>query len=316
MPPAAPVSSTFRNAANERFFAEKVQWSPRDLRRSSVRGDQNGRGWEATYDPAGRLVLAETKVGTPAGGLEPSSSPGLPETFGFSFDAAQNLLTKSEQKACEADVDALPLDGSGRNRPATADGVPLEWDAAGNLIRKGDQRFTYDYRNRLTRVLGPGGQEVAAYVYDAFNRRLQKHVAGMVEDTVWANWRPIEVYRNSALYSRRTYGLGLDEIVAVEQDLDGVGGPEREYLPIWDSSGNLAMVTDSAGKPIEKYAYSPSATAGSRSTTRRPPSRSCGWWATRSGSRLRKRSISRSWSRRRKTVASSSPTTPGAATPR
>lgn len=252
-----PVSSSFANAANERFFAERVKWNARNLRQAITRGDQNNRGYEATYDAAGRLSMAEAKVRTEAQEYEKASIPHLPDVFAYTFDGAQNLLSMRQDEACESDVDALPLDGSGRNRPGSVDGETLAWDANGNLRKKGDRTFTYDYRNRLTRVLGPGNAEVAAYSYDAFDRRVSKRVAGVDEETVWAGWQPIEIYRDGVLKTRRTYGLGLDEVISVEQDLDGTGGLEREYLPIYDATNNVAMVTDTAGKPIEKYAYSP-----------------------------------------------------------
>lgn len=252
-----PVSTSFANAANERFFAERVKWNPRNLRQAITRGDQNNRGFEASYDAAGRVVMAEAKVRTEAEEYKKASIPHLPDAFAYTFDGAQNLLSMRQDEACEADVDALPLDGSGRNRPASVDGVTLEWDANGNLKKKGDRTFTYDYRNRLTRVLGPSNSEIAAYKYDAFDRRISKLAAGAEEETVWAGWQPIEIYRDGVLKTRRTYGLGLDEVVSVEQDLDGTGGLEREYLPIYDASNNVAMLTDTDGKPIEKYAYSP-----------------------------------------------------------
>ena len=252
-----PVSTSFANAASERFFAERVKWSARNLRQAITRGDQNNRGYEATYDAAGRLTMAESKVRTPAGEYQKASIPGLPAAFAYTFDGAQNLLSMRQDEVCEADVDLLPLDGSGRNRPGSVDGVALEWDANGNLARKGDRTYKYDYRNRLTRVLGAGDQEIASYAYDSIGRRVRKAAGGSEERTVWAGWQPIEIYRGGVLKTRRTYGSGLDEVLAVEQDLDGTGGLEREYLPIYDATGSVAMLADTDGNPIEKYAYSP-----------------------------------------------------------
>jgi RHS repeat-associated protein len=251
-----PVSATFSNAAGERFFAEQVEWSPRNLRKTITRGDRNGLGYEATYDAAGRLVSAQA-VRKAAAEQQNASVPGLPDSFGYTYDSAQNLLSKRQDEACDENGKQLPLDGSGRNRPGSIDGVPLEWDANGNLARKGDRHYTYDFRNRLTRVLDAEGAEIAAYTYDALNRRVAKEVGGSVEETTWSGWRPLETWQGQALKSRRTYGLGLDEVVAIEQDLDGAAGLEHEYVPVYDAVGNLAMLADPAGEPIEKYAYSP-----------------------------------------------------------
>ena len=148
------------------------------------------------------------------------------------------------------------LDASGRNRPASAGGQPLAWDANGNLAAKGDLRFAYDERNRLTRVDGPGG-ELVSYAYDAFNRRVRRTEGGVVTETVWDGWQPIEEYENGQLVERRTYGVGLDELLWVERDADGNGSLEASWFPIFDATGNVAMVVDGNGRPIEVYEYSP-----------------------------------------------------------
>ena len=122
-------------------------------------------------------------------------------------------------------------------------------------------RFHFDFRNRLTRVTtgeGEAEEEIAAYAYDAFNRRVRKVVGETTEETVWSGWRALEQYENGDLRSRRTYGRGLDEVVLLEQDLDGNGLVEMEYVPLYDETGNLVMVTrDEDAEPVERYEYTP-----------------------------------------------------------
>lgn len=48
-----------------------------------------------------------------------------------------------------------------------------------------------------------------------------------------------------------------DEIVRLENDLDGDGTPETSYAPVYDSTGNLVALTGAQGKPIERYLYDP-----------------------------------------------------------
>ncbi|HBL31089.1 MAG TPA: hypothetical protein DD490_30040 [Acidobacteria bacterium] len=128
--------------------------------------------------------------------LDPATLAALPEGAAFTYDAAQNLLARTVRQSGAPKTEEMPLDASGRNRPASVNGKPLEWDANGNLTRKGDLRFQYDDRNRLTKVTNLAGQEQASYAYDAFNRRLQRTVGSEARETVWSGWQPIEEYRN------------------------------------------------------------------------------------------------------------------------
>lgn len=254
------TTTTVTAPGGARVFAEALGWSPRSLKTASSRGDLNGRGLALSYDPAGRLIEAVRSGDPVALAAAAKSSPSLEadlKRFLFQYDAAENLLQRTEVEANVPTLTSLPLDSSGRNRPGAVGGVPLAWDAAGNLTGRGDLTLHYDYRNRLTQVTDSGGQEVARYAYDAFNRRVERTVDGVTYETAWSGWQPLEDYSGGQLAERRLYGVGLDEIVQVEADRTGDGSLETTYVPLYDETGNLALVTDAAGKPIERYSYSP-----------------------------------------------------------
>jgi hypothetical protein len=94
----------------------------------------------------------------------------LADAFAYAYDPAQNLLSTTKKENGIPDAVALPLDGSKRNRPGAVGSEALTWDANGNLLSKGDLRFQYDYRNRLTRVSHANGDEVATYEYEVGGR--------------------------------------------------------------------------------------------------------------------------------------------------
>ncbi|HXO42200.1 MAG TPA: RHS repeat-associated core domain-containing protein, partial [Thermoanaerobaculia bacterium] len=50
---------------------------------------------------------------------------------------------------------------------------------------------------------------------------------------------------------------GLDDIVYLESDLDGSGNVAAKSWPLYDASGNVVLLTDGAGKPLERYDYTP-----------------------------------------------------------
>jgi YD repeat-containing protein len=229
---------------------------------SHRRDDLNSHDRSFSYDPAGRLA----SVGVSAGEF-----PGLPVGWSFEHDPADNLVTVADEGLPGSGPIELPLDGSGRNRPSSVGGVPLAWDVNGNLTQKGDLRFHYDFRNRLARVADGAGQEVVRYAYDALDRRVSRTAGGSVTETVWSGMQPIEDYVDGQLAVRRTYGLGLDELVWVERDTDGDGTLDAGYHPVYDATGNLAMVVDGDGEPIEAYAYSPFGRRWVRVNDRAPP---------------------------------------------
>jgi RHS repeat-associated protein len=256
-------SARFEGSEGATVLSEALSWSPRGLKTATARGDRNDRGAVFAYDPAGRLVVS-AEVGDPLA-LAPNNTAtsavtlaSLPERVGFSYDQAENLRSRAraEDEVVTSEV-SFPLDGSGRNRPGAMDGTTLDWDANGNLVQKGNLTFEYDFRDRLTRVINGTGDQVASYSYDAFNRRVAKAVNGVTEQTVWSGWRPLEEYTDGQLSERRTYGLAIDELVRVESDLTGDGTLETVLQPVYDSSGNIALVTGSDGRILERYDNDP-----------------------------------------------------------
>ncbi len=253
------VDSNFSLAGESATFQESLAWSPRSLKTGQSRGDLGGAGRVFAYDGAKRLI--ESARVPPALAQRPGNTPpdvallaSLPERTSYQHDNAMNLIRSTTTQRGIEQITDLPPDN--RNRPSAVGGVALEWDAAGNMKRKGDMQMYYDFKSRLTRV-ARAGVEVAKYHYDAFNRRVKVETPTHTEDSVWDGWQSLETYRDGALASRRVYGNGIDEILQQEADLDGDGTVEQTYYPITDSTGNVAMLTGADGKPIERYFYTP-----------------------------------------------------------
>jgi RHS repeat-associated protein len=254
-----PVGSTLTGGSDRPLFGEDHVWSARGLRQSTARASENGAALRFDYDGAGRLTRARRSVLEGEQAIPASGWPGLPEEHAFGYDAADNLLSKLEQSTCEPETVTLPLDGSGRNRPGAIGETQLAWSANGNLALAGERRFVYDAKDRLVAVEdASSGLRLVEYRYDAFDRRIGKALStGLTEETVWDGWQPIEVYRNDQLASRRTYGWGLDEVVSLEQDVDWAAGVEEEFVPVYDETGNVALLLRPDGQVVERYEYGP-----------------------------------------------------------
>ena len=239
---------------------EVLGWSSRNLLESHQRLDLAGAMQTHTYDDAGRLLASQWEDG--AGASLEWSPLGGETSFGFSYDAAENLVQGTRGNACGSQQAAFTI--GDRNRPTAVDGKVIEWDANGNLTRKGNRLYSYDYRGRLVKVeeepSAGSPVEVVRYTYDASNRRVGRQVPGSdAVQTVWDGWRPVEEYRvgsdgSTQLIARRTYGAGLDEIVLLEAETEAGWS---SAIPFYDVTGNLVQLVATDGTVVERYEYAP-----------------------------------------------------------
>ena len=235
-------------------YHEDLAWSPRNLKVGSTRHDL-GQGHVFTYDGAGRLkTLSQVPEVAEALGQATKTSIAPDETF--AYNAAQAMVSRTKAVEGVAEPIATPPDTSGRNRPASGGTTALTWNLNGNLVRRGNREFVHDWRNRIREVRDADtGATLAEYEYDAFNRRIGKTVGSDTVETVYQGWQEAEQYKNGQLAERRIFGQGLEEMVRVEKDLDGNGSLEQTQVPVYDSSGNLALISDGTGRPLERYTY-------------------------------------------------------------
>ncbi|MEO1084328.1 MAG: hypothetical protein AAFY88_08805, partial [Acidobacteriota bacterium] len=228
--------------------------------------DRGNQGWMRTYDDAGRLVSQAAGGFSSGGGAEPGGYFGtsIASDFAFSYDTVDQLTSRTEAHSCSSETDVFTPDASGRNRLASINGTALAYDDNGYLTQKGDLHFTYDYLGRLIKVErqdGGGMQVIALYGYDGLNRRITRTAGGSTWRTAWDGWRPVEEYllggSDPVLMSRRIYGAGFDEIIGLQVRPTSAASELTDYVPLYDQIGNLVVLADVNGKPVERYDYSP-----------------------------------------------------------
>jgi RHS repeat-associated protein len=130
-------------------------------------------------------------------------------------------------------------------------GYPLAYDENGNLTQRqtaqGPVNYTWDARNRLSRIDGPNGS--AAFKYDALGRRLEKTVNGRTTQYLYDGAQAIAELQGSAIGATYLTGLAIDEILARYSN-----GAERSQLT--DALGSIIAQAKEDRSIQNHYAYS------------------------------------------------------------
>jgi RHS repeat-associated protein len=158
---------------------------------------------------------------------------------------------------------------TGSNNKLQSDGVyNYLYDGEGNLTKRTDivtgevTEYSWDYRNRLTFVVGKNGSgsviKSAQYSYDALNRRIVKEVdadgagsgVSQVERLVYDGQQIALTFDGGGNQTHRyLYGVETDQILADE----GAGG--SVLWPLTDNLGTVRDLVDSSGVIQNRIGY-------------------------------------------------------------
>jgi RHS repeat-associated protein len=161
------------------------------------------------------------------------------------------------------------------NEYASVGVTPEAYDNDGNLINDGTLGYQWDYRNRLRLVCflptpsascaTPGASVIAVYNYDAMNRRIAKIVtnSGALNGTTnfyYSGWRTVEERTGAdALIQQYVYGIGKDELLVLDRNLDGdnsaIGSGDQRLFYHQNALNSVFALTDSGGTVQEGYQY-------------------------------------------------------------
>ncbi|MFZ3232587.1 MAG: RHS repeat-associated core domain-containing protein [Patescibacteria group bacterium] len=252
-----------------------------------------------SYDPLGRLTGTDRGDGI---GRKADRSRGEKLETAYSYDgngnrdAVEQTFSKTNKKGVEkektrvADYSANALDqysgvafylsGSSDSRRDDGHGkktTSFRYDKNGNLVDDGNREYSYDYRNRLTKVESYGTEKgdkvkkietLSEFRYDPLGRRTEKIsyddgrkdsatrylYAG--QDALEEDDYPLEGKRETLSATREyVYGNGTDDALAAYASKPGAKGRTTAYFYHKDRLGSVAAVTDARGKAVARYAY-------------------------------------------------------------
>ncbi|HVN63162.1 MAG TPA: RHS repeat-associated core domain-containing protein, partial [Candidatus Binataceae bacterium] len=170
---------------------------------------------EYIYDPDGRVIQK-------TGSLAQTQMPQA--VSGNTFNAANEMLTFN--------------------------GVPLTYDAAGNLTSDAQNTYSWDLRNHLSSISGGSS---ASFLYDAFGRRAAKVINGTTTQFLYDGLNPVQELDGASPPNPTASlltGIGIDEYF---QRTDSTGS--RSFLA--DALGSTLALTDNAAALQSQYAYEP-----------------------------------------------------------
>lgn len=124
--------------------------------------------------------------------------------------------------------------------------VERVYDAQGNLIEKGDVRYSYDSENRLVQVVT--ADAVIDYEYDSFGHRVSRTMNGERERYIYVGTQEFGIIDESGAFKEfRIPGLSPhDDILRpIAIETKGV-----VYAPIHNAQGNIVKLIDIATKEV------------------------------------------------------------------
>jgi len=117
--------------------------------------------------------------------------------------------------------------------------------------------YTYDAENQITKIEFPSGR-IARYIYDGLGRRIEKDVDGLITRYVYDKEDILlEVNVDGTAIAKYTHGLGIDEPIIMERDLNvnGTFEDDERFYYHTDSLNSITHITNSSGSVVQSYVY-------------------------------------------------------------
>ena len=142
---------------------------------------------------------------------------------------------------------------SATNRYTAIGGSSISHDEAGNLtVDKDGYQYTYDYENRVVKIVAEQETLIAEFDYDAQGRRMRVYDAVADTTTLYYysdNWQVLAEYDDAGnQQAYYVYGNYIDEVLLMRRD-----GSDKYYLH--DHLYSPAALLDASGNVVERYEY-------------------------------------------------------------
>ena len=201
----------------------------------------NGTRTSYAYDAASRLTS-----------LLHQGPTAVIEALTYTYDAVGNRLgatRANDQATLLPDAVQAAYDAANEQVQFNSTTPNLTYDANGNLTSQtdasGTTTYTWDGRNRLVAISGPGVN--ASFTYDALGRRVSKTINGVRTDYQYDKQDLVAELGGGAVGATYLRSLSIDEPFVRQ-------GATLEYYHA-DVLGSILRLTDVVGAVTTTYAY-------------------------------------------------------------
>jgi len=197
----------------------------------------NGVATEHQYDAASRLTA-----------LLYRNAAGQLGDLTYQYDSAGNRTGVGgafSRTLVPTAVPAASYDAA--NRQLGFGSQTLSYDPNGNLTSDGVNLYTWNARNQLVAITGPGA--TVTFSYDALGRRQSRTVNGASTQVLYDGLTPIQEAGSTGIAILLT-GAGIDEYLTRTD----AAGPRTL---VTDALGSTVALTDAAGAVQTQYTYEP-----------------------------------------------------------
>lgn len=190
----------------------------------------------------------------------PGTHPWLSQTWSYSYDASDRLLTGNGTIAGNSSFGYDKLDNAtsfagltgtynNLNQISTFNGTSYTYDNNGNLTSDGTRTYTYDAADRLLTVTQ--GSAVTTYGYDGLGRRVKRTYANGSSTETRYLWCGIAICQTR----------DATDTVTAKVFTEGEYRPSgtKKYLYLTDHLGSVRDVVDITGTPtlVAAFDYTP-----------------------------------------------------------
>ena len=198
----------------------------------------NGVSTEYAWDAASRLT-----------GLTYKNGPNVLGTLIYGYDSGGNrTLLKGTwaRTGLPPALTAATYDAA--NQQVAVEGQALTYDLNGNLTSDGTTTYTWDARDRLVALTGPG--LTSSFSYDPLGRRPSKTINGTATSFLHDGLNPVQEQQGGSPVANLLTGLGIDEVLTRTD-----AGGTQHFLT--DALGSTIALTDISGTLPTSYTYEP-----------------------------------------------------------
>ncbi len=193
----------------------------------------NGLSFHNTYDDDGNIIGDENNSYTYNELGELISTSGLVNAS-YQYDSRGNITSKT----VDGNTATYAYDNEWKDQLTAVNGIPLTYDANGNLASYGDSTYTWSHGKQLESVTTEKG--TYNYTYDENGIRLTK--PGYTFDTF--NGRVLAQYGANNIYFQYNGDKPIGFILN-----------QNQYYYVTNPSGDIVGITDSKCDLIATYTY-------------------------------------------------------------